>query len=380
MARSENLFLKYVLFTSCLMLGYLSKAKAQNNRLVLSADIAQMANDSIIYLYGFNSGYCDSTYVKNHRFSFDANLPEGGDIFVVQFGKAGDEKQGLLLYLEPGKVSLKGEGPYFDNLSFSNNKFLQEFLEMSRTIGDTSAQFREVKEKMEIWRMAHYGGDEEAAESIMKEIRVMQKKCRNKGVEWMDKHLASGVSSFMLNTTMYDILSPGEKTTYINKFVANGQNNSILKKMVKGIAGTVNLYAAGMQAPAFTQPDLNGKSFSLEDFKGKYVLVDFWASWCMPCREQTPFLKAAYEKFRHKNFTIVSISMDSKKEQWMKAMEEDKMPWLQLSDLKATDNTAALAYGVQAIPSCFLIGPDGKMIGFGYRENQLEQALESLLK
>jgi peroxiredoxin len=142
-----------------------------------------------------------------------------------------------------------------------------------------------------------------------------------------------------------------------------------------------HVVVAGQQAPLFTLPDVKGKSLSLGDLKGKVVLIDFWASWCEPCRAESPNLKTQYALYKDKGFEIISVSIDTDKKNWLKAISDDGLTWLQVSDLKGYNSTVVRSYGIGGVPSFFLLGRDGKIIAnANLQGDALNQRLASIFK
>jgi peroxiredoxin len=141
-----------------------------------------------------------------------------------------------------------------------------------------------------------------------------------------------------------------------------------------------NTPAIGTMAPDITMPDVNGNNFSLSSLKGKYVLVDFWASWCGPCRGENPNIVAAYNKYKNKNFTILGVSLDKTKDAWLEAIKKDGLTWTHISDLKFWDSEAVGLYGFNGIPYNVLLDPTGKIIADNLRGSDLERKLEEVLQ
>lgn len=156
--------------------------------------------------------------------------------------------------------------------------------------------------------------------------------------------------------------------------------NSYYGKQLSAIIETGKKTDVGRMAIDFTQKDSTGKAVKLSDFRGQYVLLDFWASWCKPCRAENPNMLAAYNKFKSKNFTILGVSLDEQdgRRAWLHAVKQDGMPWTQISDLEGFKSKAAVTYGVQAIPTNFLIDPSGKIIAKNLRGEDLDKKLGEL--
>ncbi|WP_461533993.1 redoxin domain-containing protein [Sinomicrobium sp.] len=150
------------------------------------------------------------------------------------------------------------------------------------------------------------------------------------------------------------------------------------KEVVASLASAKE--ALGGKAADFTQNDPDGKPIKLSDYRGKYLLVDFWASWCGPCRMENPNLVKAYTKYHDKGFDILSVSLDTKRDAWLKGIEEEGLAWRHVSDLKGFNNEVALLYNIKFIPQNLLIDPEGKIVAQNLRGYMVEKKLSQIFK
>jgi peroxiredoxin len=167
--------------------------------------------------------------------------------------------------------------------------------------------------------------------------------------------------------SLYNSLHPTVKNSFGGKYV---------KYRLDQLIGT----SVGKSAPLFSQKDTAGRSVSLKSFRNQYVLLDFWASWCGPCREENPTVKKVYDKYKDQGFTVVSVSLDKDKQLWLKAITRDGLPWTHLSDLKGWHNAVAQKYYVEAIPANYLIDPKGVIIAKNLVGDSLQTKLASIFK
>ena len=221
-----------------------------------------------------------------------------------------------------------------------------------------------------------------------------------------DRTLAVGELNVYLKNFMYKTQNPTlaiialgwasqsfSKSEFDSSLVALNRKypeNLVLKNMKKSYDAQATRQAemekneaanswVGKQAPDFSMPDASGKNISLASFRGKYVLVDFWASWCGPCRNENPNVVKAYQEFKNKNFTILGVSLDKEKEPWLQAIHDDQLHWTQISDLKYWNSKAVDLFKFEGIPFNILIDPQGKIVAQQLRGDGLENKLKELL-
>lgn len=187
------------------------------------------------------------------------------------------------------------------------------------------------------------------------------------------------LAGFYAMSTLDPDVAESELISYADQIKGNFSDNRTVIEFKEEVDKLRNL-AIGQPAPEFEGYTPNNKTIKLSDYKGKYTLVDFWASWCIPCRKENPNLLRIYNTYKGKNFTILGVSLDNNPGSWMRAIEDDKLPWTNISDLKAWTSDLVINYRIKAIPASVLVDPDGNIIAKNLRSAELEEFLKNTLK
>ena len=223
--------------------------------------------------------------------------------------------------------------------------------------------------------------DKEYIQTLETRAKAIEKEIFEAKMSYINKNPDKYMAVMALNSLLgpdFDALAMEKTFLSLNEDL----KASYLGKEVAAKITTVKKTQEGVEAADFSQPDVNGKMVKLSDYRGKYVLVDFWASWCAPCRRENPNLVKNYEQYKSKGFEILGVSLDkaADKAKWLKAIEDDKLIWKQVGDLKGWENEAGVLYEVKAIPTNFLVNPEGKIVGKDLRGEELSKKLAEIFK
>lgn len=315
----------------------------------------------------------DSAVSKRGSFTM-----KGGSIEYPQLIQlvAGNTRKRTAFYLENSEISITGNLDTLYNAKITGSKTQDEynaFIQSNKTLSDkysmTYQEYQVARKANNAERIAQI---EKQADSIQNEMTILQK-------DYVRNNPASYITPSILISLSVD-MGPEELESIINGLdtavAAVPQIKSLKERIV--VMKTVSV---GQKAPDFTMNDINGNPVSLSSKLGpKLLLVDFWASWCKPCRQENPNVVKAYMEFHKKGFDVLGVSLDQKKEDWLKAIADDKLTWTHLSDLKYWGNEAAKLYAVNSIPSNFLLDETGTIVGRNLTGDDLDKKLKEVLE
>ncbi len=357
-------------FFGLLVLPFLAAAQKDSQGFVITGKITGLADGAEVKIMNSN----DKTGLANAKvtkgvFVLKGSVPEPGLYILSSEGITPFE-----LYLENSKISITGDAKEMGKLKVTGSVSHKDFSDFQAAFDPLVRQNNAAASTI---NSMPPGPDRDGLMNVYNNILQNIQKEVDK---FVNSKPHSFVSPFVLYVTaqFYDDLSLLEKRfNLLDTTVRHSQIGISLSQYI----AYHKIGAVGTEAVDFTQPDTAGTPVSLSSFKGKYVLVDFWASWCGPCRNENPTVVENYNKFRSKNFTVLGVSLDrpGQKEKWVEAINHDGLTWSHVSDLQFWNNAVALLYHIQSIPQNMLIDPSGKIIARNLRGSELQTKLCEVL-
>jgi peroxiredoxin len=362
-------------------------AAAQTPNFTISGKIGNLNKPAKIYL-DYNSdgtGKSDSCELVNGTFKFTGYIPNiaSGRITLSREGIKDKEIYGSgglgdVIYPNFGKENIQiSSADSIYNAKWTGSKVYDESIAFIKAVGPPVMTIHHNANATLTRATPEQKADTMFFKVLNDKVNDMQTSRRAAILTFAAKNPNSYFAMHSLSEANYRnkpevILAVFNKMSEKLRLSYDGQS---LYKMLSADKVT----AMGAAAPNFTQNDVNGKPVSLTDYKGKYVLVEFWASWCSPCRAESPNLLKQYAAFKEKGFEILGVSVDSDKGKWLEAIKKDGLTWTQVSDLKGWESEARKVYGISGVPANFLISPEGKILGSHLIGEALNKKLAELL-
>ncbi len=356
-----------------LIFGCTGKHKNAQNEFTINATISGITDGKILLQKRENGTFVtvDSTSLAGGKFTLKGKitLPEYYYIAI------GDKPDKIKLFVDPSDIQITVNADSLSEAKITGSATQDQYQAYLKSVGDfdkkldaLDAQYQKAKEANNMPTLKKL---DSLSEAVDKEKSAFTAK-------YVRENPKTVLSPWLVMSNAYQFTL--EDLESFDKAIDTSLSKSVYVIKMKERIEILKKVAVGQPAPDFTMNNTEDKPVSLSSFKGKYVLVDFWASWCSSCRAENPNVVANYQVFHKKGLEILGVSFDRKKEDWLKAIKDDKLTWNHVSDIKGWANAAGKLYGIMAIPANVLVDKDGKIIAKDLRGDALKKKLEELMK
>jgi peroxiredoxin len=371
--------MKKILLLLLVTISFVACKKVGKDEFVIEGKADGIANGVAVYLQKQDSTglvQVDTVKVKDGKFKFEGKFKEPG-IHFIELDKMPGK---AVLVLESGEIAVKIRKDTVAKSTVSgtySNDQLADYSTESQKIQTKMMAFQ--KANMTKYQEAQAKQDTVTTNALMRQNDTFQKEFERISMEHMEKKPKSYLSLLFLEQFMSQPNANQAKLKKIYENLDPSLKATKAAKKIKKSLDAVNSTTVGSIAPAFSAPDVNGKMVSLKESLGKITIIDFWASWCEPCRKENPSVVTLYNEFHAKGLNIIGVSLDKDADKWKEAIAKDGLTWTEVSNLKFWQDPIAMQYNVKSIPATFLLDASGKIIAKDLRGEELKAKIASLL-
>lgn len=318
----------------------------------------------------------DSTIIQNGTFEFKGSI----ETLDIAFLKLEKEKQGLPFILEKGKIAITFDKDSLNKSKVGGTQNNIKFQEFSDKIGAVNKKMQRFQqENMSKMQTAQQTKDTATINKIMEDYTVIQNEMKAVSTNFIKNNPKAFISVLLLENLMANKSITKEETEEFYNMLGKESLETSYAKNIEKTLKSMNNLSIGKKAPEFSAPSPDGKMISLKESLGKITIIDFWASWCGPCRAENPNVVAMYNKYHSKGLNMIGVSLDRDGTKWKEAIKKDNLTWAHVSNLKFWQDPIAELYNIKSIPATYILDEKGIIIAKDLRGEELEAKVKELL-
>ncbi len=369
MKKFSILLIAIALFTAC--------SKKENNKFLVTGELVGVT-DCQLFVQKMVNGATetfDTIDVKGGKFSFEGET-KTPELIIIKLNEEKPEARFFVEVTDKEPIKLTAHIDSLDQAQISGSKTQDQYNAFLRGMVDFQKQSNDI---YKLYNKAEADGNTAELAKYEKMWDSLDGAQKNYMLNYVTENKNTPVSAYItFKNLAYQIELP--ELEKITSSFSDSIKESPYVVLLKERIDVLKKVQIGQPAPDFAMGDTLGNQFAMSSLKGKYLLIDFWASWCRPCRIENPNVVKLFNQFKDKGFTVLGVSLDEERDNWIKAIKDDKLAWNHVSDLKGWKNVVAKQYGVRSIPQTFLLDKNGIIIGHNLRGDELLKKLQEVLK
>ncbi len=353
--------------------GCNSSSDKNGDSFEITAQIKGVEENTPIYLQRARDGKLesiDSSYIEDGKVTFEGSL-EGPEMLYMRIGNS---RKMINVFAENAPISVTVQVDSLNKAVVTGSKIHDDLMAFKKYLEPIDEK---AKKLSDAYRVAAMQKDDEMMKDILEEYEGLRQEQKDAIVAFVGEKSDTFIAPYIIRRYLAIEMEYTELDSLLAQLGPDTHNSEDYKYLSERVA-TLKKVAIGQPAVDFALPDTTGNPIAISSFKGKYLLIDFWASWCRPCRIENPNVVKLYNDYKDKGFEIIGVSFDEKRENWIKAIKDDHLTWPHVSDLKGWQSEAGKLYAVTAIPATVLLDKNGVIIAKNLRGDSLREKLEEI--